>query len=114
MEISGPSFCQIRDGYPCNKWMVTTYEKTPKGTSFDLYFFTTKADAEIYIQYLQQCIGIEDIKKKIYSPRTFKWEKKEYEEFLETIDTSVLEEAIKNIKVDIEHDFKPILPTKGD
>lgn len=107
MELSGPSFCQIRNGYPCNKWLITTHERTPKGTSYETYLFTSKADAETYFLYLQQCIGVEDLVKKIHNPRTFKWEKKEYEEFYQSLDLTVLENAVKNIKFEQEHNFYP-------
>lgn len=107
MELSGPSFCQIKDGYPCNKWIITTHERTPKGTVYDTYFFSTKADAEKYFLYLQQCIGVEDLKKKIRNPRTFKWERKEYQDFYDSLDLSILENAVKDLKFETEHKFCP-------
>lgn len=107
MELSGPSFCQIKDGQPCNKWMITSWERTPKGTSYQIYYFVLKDDAETYLSYLQQCIGVDDIKKKIKNPRTFKWEKAEYQEFLDSLDLSVLEDAIKGLKFEQEHKFYP-------
>ena len=114
MELSGPSYCQIKDGYPCNKWLVTTHERTPKGTTYESYYFDTKDDAETYFLYLQQCIGIDDLLKKINNPRTFKWEKAEYEEFYNSLDLTTLENAVKNIKFEQEHHFYKALPTKED
>lgn len=107
MELSGPSYCQIKDGMPCNKWMITESERTPKGISYDVYYFVKKDDAETYLLYLQQCIGVDDVKKKINNPRTFKWEVAEYEEFLESLDLTVLEKAVENITFEKEHKFYP-------
>lgn len=107
MELSGPSFCQIKDGMPCNKWMITTWERTPKGTTYEVYYFTKKDDADTYFLYIQQCIGIDDLKKKINNPRTFKWEREEYEEFYNSLDLKTLEDAAKKIKFEQEHKFYP-------
>lgn len=107
MELSGPSFCQIKDGMPCNKWMITTLERTPKGTTYEVYYFTKKDDADTYFLYIQQCIGIDDLKKKINNPRTFKWEREEYEEFYKSLDLKTLEDAAKKIKFEQEHKFYP-------
>lgn len=107
MELSGPSYCQIKDGLPCNKWMLTAYERTPKGTAYDIYLFAKKDDAEIYLKYLQQCIGVADLKKKITNPRTFKWEREEYQTFLDSLDLTVLENAAKKIKYETDHKFYP-------
>ena len=107
MELSGPSYCQIKDGLPCNKWLITTHERTPKGTSYEVYLFKTKPDAETYFLYLQQCIGVDDLLKKINNPRTFKWEREEYQEFYDSLDLKTLEEAAKKIKFEQEHKFYP-------
>lgn len=107
MDFSGPSFCQIRHGEPCYKWMITAHERTPKGISYDVYYFKQKEDAETYLEYLRQCYNLEEINKKIKSNRTFKWEKKELIEFLNTIDTSILIKAVKNMKFETEHVFYP-------
>lgn len=107
MELSGPSFCQIKDGYPCNKWMITAHERTPKGTTYDIYLFTSRDDAETYLQYLQQCIGVADIQKKIHNTRTYKWEVEEYKTFLASLDLTVLEEAAKKLKFETDHKFYP-------
>ena len=107
MELSGPSFCQIKDGLPCNKWMITAFEKTPKGTKYDIYLFKTKKDAETYFLFLQQCIGVADLKKKISNPRTFEWEKREYREFLHSLDLTVLEKAAESIFFEKDYKFYP-------
>ena len=107
MELSGPSFCQIKDGLPCNKWIITTHERTPKGTFYEIYMFKTKSDAESYFLYIQQCIGVADLLKKIRNPRTFKWEREELQEFYETLDLKPLEKAAKKIKFEQEHKFYP-------
>ena len=107
MDLSGPSYCQIKDGLPCNKWMITTFERTPKGTAYDIYLFKKKDDAETYFLYLQQCIGVADLVKKINNPRTFKWEVAEYKEFLDSLDLKTLEKAAKRIKFETEHKFYP-------
>ena len=107
MELSGPSFCQIKDGMPCNKWMITTWERTPKGTTYEVYYFTKKDDADTYFLYIQQCIGTDDLKKKINNPRTFKWEREAYEEFYKSLDLKTLEDAAKKIKFEQEHKFYP-------
>ena len=107
MELSGPSYCQIKDGLPCNKWMLTAHERTPKGTTYDIYLFAKKDDAETYLKYLQQCIGVDDLLKKINNPRTFKWEKEEYQEFYNSLDLTVLENAAKKIKFETDHKFYP-------
>lgn len=107
MELSGPSFCQIKDGEPCNKWMITSWERTPKGTSYEVYYFTRKDDAETYLLYLNQCIGVDDLKKKINNPRTFKWEVVDYENFLNSLDLTILENAAKALKFEHEHKFYP-------
>lgn len=107
MELSGPSYCHIKDGLPCNKWMITAWDKTPKGTKYDIYYFTTEQEAETYLKYLNQVYGVEDLKKKINNPRTFKWEVKEYEEFLESLDLSFLENAVKDIHFEKDYKFYP-------
>ena len=113
MELSGPSFCHIRNGLPCRKWMITASERTPKGISCDVYFFVEKNDAETYLEYLRQCINIKETEQKIRSNRTFKWEKEELREFLKSIDTSILIKAAKKIKFTTEHTFYPARP-QGD
>lgn len=107
MELSGPSFCQIKDGEPCNKWMISSWERTPKGTSYEIFYFSTEQDAETYLQYLNQCFGVADLKKKINNPRTFKWEVEEYKVFLSSLDLTTLEEAVKTIKFEKDHKFYP-------
>lgn len=107
MELSGPSFCQIKDGEPCNKWMITSWERTPKGTSYDIFYFSTEQEADTYLKYLNQCYGVEDLQKKIHNNRTFKWEIEEYKEFLASLDLNVLIDAVKDIKFIKEHKFYP-------
>ena len=107
MDLSGPSFCQIRNGAPCYKWLITACERTPKGTSYDIYLFKEKQEAETYLEYLRQCYNLEETKKKIASNRTFLWEKKELIDFLKTIDTSILIKAVKHIKFEKDHVFYP-------
>lgn len=107
MEFSGPSFCQIHNGLPCHKWVITAHEKTPKGTKYDIYYFKDKGSAETYLEYLRQCYNLQETENKIKSRRTFLWEKQELIEFLKTIDTSFLINAVKNMKFDEEHIFYP-------
>lgn len=105
LEVTGPSFCIMHNGVPCNKWCITAVERTPKGFATTLYFFKRKDHAETYIKYLQQCAGVADIKKKIKNPRTYNWERDEYIEFLNSIDLSKLENAVKNLKFEQEYKF---------
>lgn len=112
MEVSGPDKVLLKNGLPFNKYEVVTRERTPKGTTATFYYFDRYADAELYYQYLLQVIGIQNLEKTINNKRTFLWEKKELQEFLDTIDRSILEEAIKDLIFIKETRFFEAIPPK--
>lgn len=112
MDISGPSFCAIRNGKPCNKYLLITREKTPKGIHNVLYFFTTKNDAEFYLRFLQQKEGERFLNSVLNSSRTPLWEKKEYDEFKESIDWEEIPAKVRDIKFTTEIVFTEIRSKK--
>lgn len=112
MDISGPSFCAVRNGKPCNKYLLITRERTPKGITNVLYFFDTVEAAELYLRFLQQVEGQKFIEGVIHSSRTPLWEKREFRDFQETIDWDELPAKIKNIKFTTETVFTEIKARK--
>lgn len=112
MEVSGPDKVLLKDGLPFNKFEVVTRVRTPKGTTATFYYFDRWADAELYYHYLLQVIGINNLEKTINNKRTFLWEKKELQEFLDTIDQSILEEAVKDLHFTTETKFFEAIPPK--
>lgn len=98
MNISGPCLVIIKNGEPFNKYEVVTTETTPLCINTEVFYFNNKDDAELYVLYLQREKGKKDIEKILHSDRTFLWEKKEYEDFKETIDWNEYKDKIKNIK----------------
>lgn len=105
MDISGPSFCKVRNGKPCDKYLIITRARTPKGFTNVLYFFDKISDAELYLRYLQQIEGEKFIKTIISSARTPLWEKRDYQEFKESIDWEKLPAKVKKIKFTTETEF---------
>ena len=112
MDISGPSFCKVRNGKPCDKYLIITRARTPKGITNVLYFFDKQSDAEIYLRYLQQIDGQQFRESVINSTRTPIWEKKEYKTFKESIDWEELPAKVKNIKFIQEIEFTEIRARK--
>ena len=112
MDISGPSFCKVRNGKPCNKYLIITRERTPKGIYNVLYFFKTVNDAELYLRFLQQKEGERFIKSVIGSTRTPLWEKKEFKEFKDSIDWEEIPAKVKKIKFTTETVFTEIRSKK--
>lgn len=112
MDISGPSFCAVRNGKPCNKYLLVTRERTPKGITNVFYFFDTVDAAELYLRFLQQLEGQRFIEGVINSSRTPLWEKREFREFQETIDWAELPAKIKKIKFTTETVFTEIKARK--
>ena len=110
MKISGPCLVIIKNGEPFNKYEVVATESTPLCITTEVFYFTTKADAELYVLYLQREAGKKDIEKILHSDRTFLWEKKEYEDFKQTIDWNEYKDKIKSIKY--EHYKTTIRRTK--
>lgn len=110
MDISGPCHVLMREGKECDLYLVTTRESCPTGIKVTNYFFETNKEAETYIPYIYQLYGIDGLHKKIHSKKTAKWEKKEYLDFLHSIDQSTLENAVKDINVFTE----TIILKKGD
>lgn len=102
----------IKNGLPFNKYEVVCSESTPKGISSDCYYFNNKRDAEIYILYLYQLEGVKDIERLLHSNRTHLWEKREFEEFLATLDLEKLPNRVKKIQFTTEHHFVEKLPRK--
>lgn len=105
MDISGPSFCGIRNGKPCNKYLIVTRVQTLKGITNVLYFFDTKDDAELYLRFLQQVEGEKFVNSVIHSNRTPIWERREFVEFKESIDWEELRVKVKDIKFTTETVF---------
>lgn len=108
MNISGPCFCPIKGGRPFNKYEVVCKASAPKGVEVTKYYFDNQEDAEIYLLFLRQQEGLNNLNKMILSPRTYAWERKEYQEFKESIDWEELPAKIKNIKVIKEKVFVEI------
>lgn len=102
MRIGGPAFCSIKGGLPFNKYEVLTSQLTPKGLLFTHYYFDNVDDAELYIRYLQQVEGLNDLKRQLRSSRTYLYEKRELEEFMETIDWDELPNKVKNLTFTVE------------
>lgn len=112
MDISGPSFCPVRNGKPCNKYLIITRAHSLKGISNVLYFFDTKNDAELYLRFLQQLDGEKFVNSVIHSNRTPLWEKKEFRDFKESIDWDEIPAKVKDIKFTKETVFTEIRSKK--
>lgn len=108
MELSGPSFVIVKNGKLINKYELIARVRSPKGIQSTLYYFNTEKDAELYRQYLIQCEGLKSLDKAITSRRIFNWERKEYEDFKESIDWDELPAKIKDIKFTSETVFVEI------
>lgn len=102
----------VRNGKPCNKYLLITRERTPKGITSVLYFFDTVEAAELYLRFLQQVEGQKFIESIIHASRTPLWEKREFRDFQETIDWDELPAKIKNIKFTTETVFTEIKAKK--
>lgn len=96
--MSGPCFVIIKNGVPFNKYEVVATESTPLCITTEVFYFKEKDEAELYVKYLQRKAGLKDINKILHSERTFLWEKKEYEEFKNSIDWSEYDDRIKKMK----------------
>lgn len=105
MEISGPSLVLVKNGKPFNKYEVSTRVRTPKGVKTDLYWFNKQKDAELYIEYLVQVRGLQEMEETLRSKRTYLWEKQELLEFRETLDLTTLPEKVKKLKFTHESVF---------
>lgn len=105
MELSGPSFVIVKNGRLINKYELIARVRTPKGITSTLYYFDSEADAELYKEYLLQREGEKELDKTIASRRIFNWERKDLEEFKESIDWDELPAKIKDIKVTSETVF---------
>ena len=102
MNVSGPCFVSLKNGATFNKYEVVATEKTPLLIVTEAFYFENKDDAELYVKYLQREAGLSDIKKILASDRTFKWEKKEYEDFMETIDWDEYKRMVANLKFEYQ------------
>lgn len=105
MDIRGPCFYKIRNGQPFNKYEILASKNTPKGIYTTKYWFDTEEDAETYLRYLYQCNGHHQLETLMHSDRTYKWEKAEYQKFIDSIDWNELPDKIKNIKFQTETTF---------
>lgn len=98
MKLSGPCHISYHLGKECDSWQVNlSYIKNNIITT-ESYYFQTKENAETYYLYLQQEIARDDLEKSIKSSKTYQWEKRELIDFKKTLDFSVLENKIKDIK----------------
>lgn len=97
-NISGPCLVIIKNGEPFNKYEVVATETTPLCITTEVFYFDNKDDAELYVLYLQREAGLDDIEKLLRSDRTFLWEKREYEEFMKTIDWDEYKNKVKDLK----------------
>lgn len=105
MELVGPSFCIVKNGRLINKYELIARIKTPKGTQSTLYYFDSKEDAELYRLYLMQLEGEKELNTLIDSSRTHNWERREYEEFKESIDWEEIPNKVKGIKFTTTTEF---------
>lgn len=88
-----------------NKYELIARSSTPKGIFSTRYYFNKEKDAELYRLYLLQKEGERQINAVIKSERTHNWERREYQEFKESIDWNELPAKVKNIKFISETDF---------
>ena len=102
MDIRGPCFYKIRNGQPFNKYEILASKRTPKGTYTTKYWFDKEEDAELYLMYLFQCQGERELDALMHSDRTYKWEKRELQEFIDSIDWEELPNRIANMKFETE------------
>lgn len=114
MDVRGPCLCTYHNGKPCRLYEVVTSKKSMKGYDCVRYFFTNWEDAEIYTYYLYQVDGVDFINRVLVSKKIPQWEKKEYKEFLETLDLSILEDMVKDLKPVVEKGFYPHLKRTED
>ena len=105
MEIVGPCFIPIKDGRPFNRYEVIVRVRAPKGVETTKYFFKTLEDAETYLLFLYQQEGRKEIDRVLASHRSYKWEKRQYEEFRDSIDWEELPRKIKKMNIKEEHVF---------
>ena len=98
MNISGPCLVIVKNGAPFNKYEIAVTQTTPLAVITDLYYFEDKDEAEVYLMYLYQEAGERELNKLLSSDRTFKWEKEEYKQFMQTIDWDVLKNKAREIK----------------
>lgn len=105
MELSGPCFVIVKNGRLINKYELIARVRTPKGIQSTMYYFDTPEDAEIYREYLIQKEGAKELDRVIHSERTYLKDKKEYEEFRDSIDWATLPTKVKKIKVEVLTDF---------
>lgn len=112
MELSGPSFVIVKNGRLLKKYEVIARSCSPKGIQTTAYYFNKKRDAELYYQYLNQIEGEKSLNNLINSDRTFKWEKKEYQDFKDSIDWNELPSKIKKIKFTSETTFTEVRKKK--
>lgn len=109
MEVRGPCLLTYHNGKPCTLYEVSTSKRSMKGYSNVRYFFSRWEDAEIYTYYLYQVDGVDFIKRVLASKKMPQWEKREYRDFLETLDLSVLENLAKMLHPTVEKSFVPHL-----
>lgn len=112
MDIRGPCFYKIKNGQPFNKYEILASRRTPKGIHTTKYYFDTEDDAELYLLYLYQCQGRRNLETTLHSERTYKWEKRELEAFMDSIDWQELPDRVKDIKVTIETTFVEMRPKR--
>lgn len=105
MDIRGPCFYKIKNGQPFNKYEILASKRTPKGIYTTKYWFNTAEDAETYLMYLYQCEGGKNLEALMHSDRTYLWEKRELQKFIDSIDWNELPNKIKNIQVQTETTF---------
>lgn len=97
MDVSGPCLLTFHKGKPCELYEVVSRKKSIKGITCTRYLFETWEEAEIYTYYLYQVEGVDFIKRLLASKKVPNWEKKEYREFYETLDLSLLENLVVNM-----------------
>ena len=108
MELSGPSFVIVKNGRLLNKYELIARVRTPKGIQSTLYYFDKEPDAELYRLYLIQQQGKKELDKVISSDRTYLHDKREYQEFRDSIDWDELPNKAKKIKFTTETEFVEI------
>ena len=114
MDIRGPCLLTFHNGKPCRLYEVVTSKKNMKGFNNVRYFFNSWEDAEIYVYYLYQVDGVDFIKRVQASKKIPNWEKREYKEFLETQDLTILENLVAHIQFTSEKNFTPHLTKRDD
>lgn len=102
MDISGPCHVLMKEGKECDLYLITTRELCQLGIKVTNYFFQTNEDAERYMSYIYYVYGVEDLNNKIHSKKTAVWERKEYLDFLNSINSSEIENDVKDINFFVE------------